>query len=328
MKTIQSIVLAAIVLGTSACASNAVKQSPAASLSEPQATTEAVVGMSSEASSAPGISATELPASQGRVPDQMASRESSTDVESPEARQVIGEDPSAPLAVASNDSANGSPADAGALTSAEEDAEALYPTQVNDPWERYNRGMYTFNTKVDKYIARPIGVAYDWAVPNVVQRRVTSFFANLQEPRNMVNQLLQGRPVGAARTLGRFVLNTTAGVGGIFDPASKLNLDRANEDFGQTLAVWGWEDSRYFVVPLQGPRTVRDFVGSYGDKPAAPSKYIDDDGVSMGLKIVQLGSMRAAALPIDKLRAEAFDEYVFVRDAWMQRRKHLVEEKR
>jgi phospholipid-binding lipoprotein MlaA len=161
-------------------------------------------------------------------------------------------------------------------------------------------------------------------VPNVVQRRVTSFFANLQEPRTMVNQVLQGRPVGAARTLGRFVVNTTAGIGGLFDPASELKLSRGDEDLGQTLAVWGWEDSRFFVAPLQGPKTVRDFVSGFGDKPLNPTGYIADDGASMAVTIINLGSVRAAALPMDQARAEAPDEYALVRDKWMKKRKSQI----
>ncbi|WP_407352848.1 VacJ family lipoprotein [Luteimonas sp. R10] len=221
-----------------------------------------------------------------------------------------------------------SPVDGGGPTRAELDAELLYPeTAIRDPWERYNRRMYSINIRVDKYVARPIGVAYDKVVPDVVQHRVTAFFANLKEPRTFVNQILQGRPIGAATTLGRLLVNTTAGVGGIFDPASRMKLERATEDFGQTLGVWGWDDSRYFVVPLLGPRTVRDFVGYFGDRPAAPIQYFDSDGVKTGLTILQLGSMRSAALPLDKMRAEAVDEYALVRDAWMQRRRQQIEQR-
>lgn len=256
MKMIPSLVLAAIVLGTSACASNATKQQPAAS---PPA-----------------------------VPSTTGTPVASTPVSAPQ---------------------SGEPGAA----------------QPDDPWESYNRGMYSFNTKVDKYVMRPIGVAYDEVVPNVVQRRVTSFFANLQEPRTMVNQVLQGRPVGAATTLGRFVVNTTAGVGGLFDPASDLKLERANEDLGQTLAVWGWEDSRFFVAPLQGPKTVRDFVSGFGDKPLNPTGYIDDSGVSMAVKMMQIGSLRSAALPMDQMRAAALDEYALVRDMTMKKRKSQIE---
>ncbi|WP_167670906.1 MlaA family lipoprotein [Allopusillimonas ginsengisoli] len=211
--------------------------------------------------------------------------------------------------------------------SAEIDGDDRYAMRVNDPWEGYNRRMYKFNSKVDKYIARPVGVAYDTVVPDVVQRHVTSVFANLEEPRTLINQLLQGRPIGAARTLGRFVVNTTAGVGGIFDPASKLELHRANEDLGQTLAVWGWKDSRFFVAPLMGPKTVRDAISGFGDSPLNPTGYIDDKGISMAVTIIKIGSMRSAALPLEKMRAEALDEYSFVRDAWMQRRSHQINEK-
>ena len=209
-----------------------------------------------------------------------------------------------------------------------EDDQVAEIANIRDPWERYNRAMYSFNSKVDKYVARPIGVAYDTVVPNVVQRGVTSFFENLQEPRTMVNQVLQGRPVGAARTFGRFAVNTTVGVGGVWDPASKIDLHRANEDLGQTLAVWGWEDSTFFVAPLQGPKTVRDFVSGFGDKPLNPTGYIENEGASMAVTLVRMGSMRSAAFQLDKMRADALDEYTFVRDAWMQRRKRQVEERR
>lgn len=268
MKIIQSLVLAAIVLGTSACAGHAIKQQPTASPPIMESTSD-------------------TPAASTAIPTP-----------------------------ADDTAANAEPPAV---------AETSGATQPDDPWEGYNRRMYSFNTKVDKYVMRPIGVAYDKVVPNVVQRRVTSFFANLQEPRTMVNQVLQGRPVGAATTLGRFVVNTTAGVGGLFDPASDLKLERANEDLGQTLAVWGWEDSRFFVAPLQGPKTVRDFISGFGDKPLNPTGYIDDSGVSMAVTMMNIGSMRAAALPMDQTRAAALDEYALVRDMSMKKRKSQIE---
>jgi len=282
MKIIQSLVLAAIVLGTSACASTATKQQPTASSSVMEST---------------AVTPAALPA---------------------DAPQGIDQDLAAKPSPAP---ADGPSPDANPPAS----AEAPDAVQPNDPWEGYNRSMYSFNTKVDKYVMRPIGVAYDKVMPNVVQRRITSFFANLQEPRTLVNQVLQGRPVGAAKTLGRFVVNTTAGVGGIFDPASGLKLERADEDLGQTLAVWGWEDSRFFVAPLQGPKTVRDFVSGFGDKPLNPTGYIDDSGVSMGVTLLKIGSMRAAALPLDQMRAGALDEYALVRDMWMKKRKSQIQ---
>lgn len=316
MKAIQFLVLAAIVLGTSAC-SSAVKHPPAASVPASQSTASAFGAAPIEAPLAADPSK-EPSDSDGEALDETARR----DV--PDVSRTAGKDSITLADNASILSAEGMVALADFPAGAQADVEGGYDTKVNDPWEGYNRLMYSFNTKVDKYVVRPVGVAYDTVVPDVVQRRVTSFFSNLKEPRTLVNQLLQGRPVGAATTLGRFVINTTAGVGGMFDPASELELDRADEDLGQTLASWGWDDSRYFVVPLYGPKTVRDFVSGFGDSPLNPTGYIDNQGVSIALKVVQIGSMRSAALPLDKMRAEALDEYTFVRDAWMQKRKSQI----
>lgn len=296
MKTLRPFVLALLILGTSACANHATKQS-----------TTRPVASSAKTSSAPKIAVDGQP--------------------SPHVPVVTGGISITPLVNVSNAFTDGFSEDSDPLANAEQDTEAFYSKDIKDPWERYNRRMYKFNTKVDKYVAHPIGMAYDKVVPDVIQRRITSFFANLKEPRNMVNQLLQGRPLGAARTLGRFVVNTTVGVVGIFDPASKWQLRRANEDFGQTLAVWGWRNSRFFVAPIQGPRTVRDFTSGFGDKPLNPTGYIDDGGVSAAVAITHIGSARSEAFPFDKMRAEAFDEYAFVRDAWIQRRQHQIEEK-
>lgn len=317
MKAIQFLVLAAITLGTSAC-SSAVKTPSASSLPVSQSTAEAFGLAPIDAPSAVADSSKERRDFRSETPDETASLDVSN------GNQAVGNGLIAFADSASISSAGDVVALADFPTGAEEDVEGDYDTKVNDPWEGYNRLMYSFNTKFDKYLVRPVGVAYDTVVPDVVQRRVTSFFSNLKEPRTLVNQLLQGQPVGAATTLGRFVINTTAGVGGMFDPASEWELDRADEDLGQTFASWGWDDSRYFVVPLYGPKTVRDFVSGFGDSPLNPTGYIDNQGVSIALKVVQIGSMRSAALPLDKMRAEALDEYTFVRDAWMQKRKSQI----
>lgn len=326
MKTFHSLMLAVLVLGTSACASHAAKQSSTASLSGAPSITGTSVATPDE-TLAPEIASREPLAPKIWTPDGTA-HEVPDERQSPDAQLATEKDEPAPPLDAAIATANHSPADADLLANAEEETEALDATKIRDPWERYNRKMYKFNLKMDKYIAHPIGVAYDKVVPDVVQRRVTSFFANLKEPRNMINQLLQGRPLGAARTLGRFVVNTTAGVGGIFDPARKLELNRADEDFGQTLAVWGWDNSKFFVLPLKGPATVRDFFGGLGDKPLNPTGYIEDGGVSIGVTLVNLGSKRSGAFAFDKMRTEAFDEYAFVRDAWAQRRRHQIEDRR
>lgn len=213
-----------------------------------------------------------------------------------------------------------------AASPAQADEEEVEAASVKDPWEGFNRSMHSFNIKADKYLVRPLAVAYDTVTPDTVQHRITSFFSNLQSPRTAVNELLQGRPLGAAQTLGRFAMNTTIGIGGLFDPAGAVDIPRSNEDFGQTLAVWGWEDSNYLVLPFFGPRTVRDVVGIVGDTPMAPLGYVENDTVAWGLKAVQLANTRTQLFALDDLRANALDDYVMVRDAWMQHRGQQIKE--
>jgi phospholipid-binding lipoprotein MlaA len=185
--------------------------------------------------------------------------------------------------------------------------------------------MYSVNSALDKGLIRPVAVAYDWITPDPVQAGVTRFFGNLREPVTAVNQALQMRPAPAAQSLGRFVVNSTLGVGGLFDPATRLGMTREQEDFGQTLATWGWRDSRYVVVPLLGPRTLRDTVGMFGDQPLSPIGRIDRAGVADKLTLLQMADGRARALPVDGMRELALDEYAVVRDAWMNRRAEQIE---
>lgn len=195
---------------------------------------------------------------------------------------------------------------------------------VNDPWEGYNRQIYSFNNGLDKVIVRPIAVAYETVTPQPVQDCISRFFGNLREPATAVNQVLQGKPLSGARTAGRFVINTTVGVAGLYDPATFFGLSRGYEDFGQTLAVWGWQDSRYFVVPLFGPRTLRDTAGIVGDLPLSPIGYVQNGSVMLGLNIMQLTDARVRLLPFDEMRSQAIDEYSMVRNAWMEKRANQI----
>ena len=146
-------------------------------------------------------------------------------------------------------------------------------------------------------------------------------------PVTVVNQALQGRPGDAARSLGRFAVNTTVGVVGVFDPASHFGMPARNdEDFGQTLATWGWRDSRYLVLPLLGPRTVRDALGIVGDQPLSPIAQIQDSGVASGLQALEIVDVRTQLLPMDNFRRDALDDYLLVRDAWVQRRNHQIQQ--
>jgi phospholipid-binding lipoprotein MlaA len=199
-------------------------------------------------------------------------------------------------------------------------------TKIDDPWESVNRSIYGFNMKADKYVLKPIATAYDKVTPEPVQQGVRNFFSNLKSPATLVNELLQGRPMDSAETLGRFAVNTTVGVVGIFDPASSIGLARRNEDFGQTFAVWGWENSNYVVLPLLGPRTLRDTAGFVGDSAISPLSQVGSDGVVIGLKSLEITDKRKQMLPLDDVRANAIDEYVMMRDAWAQGRQHEIRE--
>ncbi|MGH8073966.1 MAG: MlaA family lipoprotein [Lysobacter sp.] len=201
------------------------------------------------------------------------------------------------------------------------------PAQMSggyDPWESYNRQMHRFNNAVDRTIARPLARAYVAVVPRPIRLGVRNFFSNLGQPVSAVNALLQGKPKQAAQAIGRFALNSTLGIGGIFDPASDARLSRRSEDFGQTLGIWGWERSRYVELPLFGPRTVRDVVGMVGDAPLSPLRQVDDDTTRIPLQGLQLVDVRTQLLATDSLREGAADDYALVRDAWMQRRDYQI----
>lgn len=197
-----------------------------------------------------------------------------------------------------------------------------------DPWEPFNRRVHSFNNVVDRAVAKPLATAYIKAVPRPVRLGVGNFFSNLGQPVSALNALLQGKPRQAAQAMGRFLLNATLGIGGIFDPASDADIPLRSKDFGQTLGVWGWENSRYLVLPLFGPRTVRDTVGLAGDAPLAPTRQIDDDRTRWFLQGLQLVDVRTQLMAVDRMREGAADDYALVRDAWMQRRSWQIRDNR
>ncbi|HVJ37731.1 MAG TPA: MlaA family lipoprotein [Stenotrophomonas sp.] len=220
----------------------------------------------------------------------------------------------------------GGPAPAAQGASAADTGTAASSTY--DPWERYNRTMHRFNMAVDRAVARPLANAYVTVTPEPVRLGVSNFFENLRSPVTMVNQVLQGHPVQALQTLGRFVLNSTLGIGGLLDPASAARVPRRTEDFGQTLGVWGWSNSRYVELPLFGPRTVRDTFGLAGDMPLSPLRQVESDKWRIGLQGLQLVNTRAQLLAVDALRDAAVDEYALTRDAWLQRRNYQIQRDR
>ncbi|GHA87273.1 hypothetical protein GCM10007067_26460 [Lysobacter bugurensis] len=193
-----------------------------------------------------------------------------------------------------------------------------------DPWEPLNRRVHRLNNTVDRVIARPLAQAYVAVVPRPVRLGASNFFNNLGQPVSALNALLQGKPQQAAQSLGRFALNTTLGIGGIFDPASNAKLPLRSEDFGQTLGVWGWKRSRYVELPLFGPRTLRDVFGLVGDAPLSPLRQVEADALRVPLQGLQLVDVRSQLLSTDSLREGAQDDYALVRDAWMQRRDYQI----
>lgn len=193
-----------------------------------------------------------------------------------------------------------------------------------DPWEKLNRRVHRFNDVVDRGVAKPLAKAYITVVPRPVRLGVGNFFNNLGQPVSAVNALLQGKPKQAGQTIGRFLLNSTLGIGGLFDPASSAKLPNKSEDFGQTLGVWGWKQSRYLELPLFGPRTVRDALGMAGDSPLSPIRGIEADKVRVFLQGLQLVDVRTQLMAVDKMREGATDDYALVRDAWTQRRQYQI----
>lgn len=208
-------------------------------------------------------------------------------------------------------------------TAGEAEAPATRPTY--DPWEPVNRKIHAFNNAIDRTVARPLALAYVAVVPQPLRLGVTNFFDNLGAPLTFVNQLLQGRPRHAVQTLGRFVVNSTLGIGGIFDPASDLKMKRRSEDFGQTLGMWGWRSSRYVELPFFGPRTLRDTFGLAGDMPLSVTRQVEEDKIRITLQGLQLVDTRSQLLALDAMRRDASDDYALVRDAWLARRTFQIE---
>ncbi|MFW6345476.1 MAG: VacJ family lipoprotein, partial [Halomonas sp.] len=191
-----------------------------------------------------------------------------------------------------------------------------------DPWEGFNRKVFAFNEVVDRYALKPVARGYRFITPDPVETGVGNFFANLGEPRTALNSLLQGKPGNAGIATARFVINTTAGVGGLWDLATHLEVTGREEDFGQTLGVWGWVDSRYLVLPLLGPSTVRDAGGLPVDRYSYPTTYIEDDETRLGLTALRLVDTRAGLL--DQEEMIRGDRYTFIRDAYLQQRRFEV----
>ena len=195
---------------------------------------------------------------------------------------------------------------------------AVLPDVETAGWERANRGIYRVNTGLDRVIVKPLARGYQKVMPQIVDDGVTHFFGNLSDVKTSVNSLLQFKPRAAVTSAGRVVVNSTLGLAGVFDVASKMKLKKYNEDFGQTLAKWGVPSGPYVVLPLLGSSTLRDAVGTVADGFVDPLNYSRYPAQLTALKVVD---KRADLLNSEKtLRDLSDDQYSAMRDLWLQRR--------
>ena len=197
----------------------------------------------------------------------------------------------------------------------------------HDPLEGFNRAMFAVNEGLDTVLVKPVAQAYDFVVPLPAKAGVGSFFGNIADVRNVLNNALQGKLADAGNDLGRLLINSTVGIFGLFDVASELGLEKHDEDFGQTLAVWGWDDSSFLFWPIIGPRTVRDTGGWVVDAYTDPTWYTLNKSVAArnSLLALRFVDVRASLLPSDKVVEEAaLDKYAYVRDAYLQRRRNQI----
>ncbi len=198
-------------------------------------------------------------------------------------------------------------------------------TSSSDPWEGFNRGVYRFNDFADRNALKPVAKGYKAVTPGWARTGVSNFFSNLTYPWTIVNQLLQGKPVMACRDTGRLVINSVVGIGGLIDVATHAGLPENNEDFGQTLAVWGVPSGPFLTIPFFGPSSLRDGPSRIADYFSGVTLYIDVswelEWSARGLAIV---NDRAALLQLDSQLNNVFDPYAFLRDVWVQRREYQI----
>lgn len=207
------------------------------------------------------------------------------------------------------------------------DANASQSEEIKDPLQPLNRQIYAFNDVLDRTVLRPVAVGYTEKVPEQVRGSLTQARKNLDEPWNAVNQLVQGKPLRAAKTLGRFTINTLTTLG-LADPAARLGLNSEDESLGTTLGFYGVPSGPYLVLPVMGPSTLRDGLGSVVDSQARPQKYIldDHDGLYWGEIAWRGVDTRARLLDFDSVLQG--DKYAAMRDIYLQRKSFEIAQKR
>lgn len=219
-----------------------------------------------------------------------------------------------------------------AFAQAQPDVVASAPVEdARDPLESFNRGSFKLGMGLDRVLLAPVAHGYMAVTPRVVRNRVSSAVYNLGEPNTVMNLVLQGKPKGAMRSTTRFIVNSTVGVLGLFDVASKMHLPRQDSDFGQTFGVWGAQPGAYLYVPLMGPLNVRDGVGRVLDIVTDPvSLYVGGIDTDFGKARtgVTIVDVRSAADPAFQALKDASDPYVTTRSAYTQYRQASIRQAR
>ena len=207
------------------------------------------------------------------------------------------------------------------------DANAAQPDNVKDPLQPLNRQIFAVNDALDRAIVRPIAVEYKEKIPSPIRDSYSGFRKNLGEPWNAVNQLIQGRPGRAAKTLGRFTINTVTTLG-FADPASRLGLETEDENFGTTLGYWGVPSGPYLVLPVFGPSTFRDGFGLVVDGYARPQRYVleNEEGLYWAEQTLRGIDVRSQLIDIEG--AIHGDKYSSIRDIYLQRKNFIIAEKK
>jgi len=194
-----------------------------------------------------------------------------------------------------------------------------------DPWQGYNRAMFKFNAGLDKAVLKPVAKGYRWVLPEFAEKGVSNFFSNIEDVPNTLNNLMQGKVKAAGNDTLRFLMNSTFGIAGLFDVASSTGLEKHNEDFGQTLGVWGAPAGPYLVLPLLGPSTARDSGGLLADLAMHPLTYVDNDEIRWGLRGLQIVDIRKKVLNIEESTGLGlYDDYTQMREIYLDRRKSLI----
>jgi len=194
-----------------------------------------------------------------------------------------------------------------------------------DPLEEINRPIFEFNQTLDQNLIEPIAISYRDETPESVKEGISNFFSNLGDVSTLANQILQLKVEDGFVTLSRFIINTTIGLAGIFDPASELGLTKKDEDFGQTLGVWGIPEGPYFVIPILGPSTLRDTAGLYVDMTSDVNLINNlDTNREIAASLIKAVDERVELLPATDLINRSFDPYTTMRSSYLQKRRNDV----